>query len=89
VRVFSFGLLLPFAIIGLWQIFRLRERVVDWPVFILLCLFVVIYSLIHLLSWAMVRYRLPVDGVLIVFAAYGLVSVLDRFLPLHHPNSET
>ena len=34
----------------------------------LLVLFMVVYSLIHLLSWALPRYRLPVDAVGLVFA---------------------
>jgi hypothetical protein len=47
----------------------------------------VIYSLVHVFSWALVRYRLPVDAVLLVFAAYSLVvfferSVLKRPVPV-------
>lgn len=38
----------------------------------LLLFFCLTYSLIHLASWANVRYRLPVDAVLIMFAAYAL-----------------
>jgi len=38
----------------------------------LLLLFCLTYTLIHLASWANVRYRLPVDAVLIMFAAYAL-----------------
>jgi hypothetical protein len=34
-----------------------------------------IYTAIHLLSWALIRYRLPVDAVLLPFAAVGLAQV--------------
>jgi len=45
---------------------------------IILIGFVVLYSAIHILSWANVRYRLPVDAVLILFAAYGIDQILAR-----------
>jgi len=44
----------------------------------LLYLFIGVYTAIHLLSWALIRYRLPVDAVLIVFAAYGLADLRLR-----------
>jgi hypothetical protein len=47
----------------------------------LLLAFVLTYTLVHILSWANVRYRLPVDAVLIIFAGYGL-SELYRWLKL-------
>jgi 4-amino-4-deoxy-L-arabinose transferase-like glycosyltransferase len=47
--------------------------------FILLLLsFILLYSFIHIVSWANVRYRLPVDAVLIVFAGYGLWDIYLR-----------
>jgi len=45
---------------------------------LLLFAFVAVYSLIHILSWANVRYRLPVDAVLIIFAGYGLWDIYLR-----------
>jgi 4-amino-4-deoxy-L-arabinose transferase-like glycosyltransferase len=76
-RVLSFGLLLPFMLAGLAQALasgRWREAA---PLY----LFVVVYSAVHLLSWALVRYRLPVDAVLLVFAGVSidrLVAVRAR-----------
>jgi len=72
VRVLSFGLALPFILHGL--ILALRR----WRRWLLLYLFVVVYSGIHLLSWALIRYRLPVDAVLLVFAVYSLVDLYER-----------
>jgi hypothetical protein len=45
---------------------------------VLLVLFVCIYTFIHLASWANVRYRLPVDALLIIFAAYGIHTILQK-----------
>jgi hypothetical protein len=45
---------------------------------LLLFAFVLLYSFIHIVSWANVRYRLPVDAVLIVFAGYGLWDIYLR-----------
>ena len=50
----------------------------------LLYLFMVIYTLIHLLSWALIRYRLPVDAILILFAALGLVELVTRYASGSH-----
>lgn len=44
----------------------------------LLWLFMATYTLVHLLSWANVRYRLPVDAVWLVFAGYALDDLLRR-----------
>jgi len=74
-RVFSFGILLPFAFHGIllsastWRYRATREQ---RTCVTLLWLFVATYSLIHLLSWALVRYRLPVDAVLVPFAALSV-----------------
>ncbi|HZY45683.1 MAG TPA: glycosyltransferase family 39 protein, partial [Anaerolineae bacterium] len=75
VRVLSFGAALPFMLYGL--ILALRH----WRQWLLLYVFAIVYSLIHLLSWALIRYRLPVDAVLIIFAAYGLVDLIERSAP--------
>ncbi|MFZ1404704.1 MAG: hypothetical protein WAW03_16535, partial [Anaerolineae bacterium] len=69
VRVLSFGLALPFISVGLWLTAR------DWRRWSLLWLFVGVYTVVHLLSWALVRYRLPVDGVLLIFASPALLRL--------------
>lgn len=74
VRVLSFGVALPFMLWGL------ALGLGRWRSWSLLYLFVLIYTGIHLLSWALVRYRLPVDAVLLVFAAAALED-LRRRLP--------
>jgi hypothetical protein len=41
----------------------------------LLWLFAVVYAVVHLASWANVRYRLPVDAVLLIFASLALADL--------------
>ena len=43
-----------------------------------LILFTIIYASIHLLTWALIRYRLPIDAVLIPFAAFALFDIFER-----------
>jgi hypothetical protein len=44
----------------------------------LLFFFAVIYSLVHILTWTLIRYRLPVDAVLIPFAALAISDLSQR-----------
>jgi fumarate reductase subunit D len=73
-RVFSFGLMLPFMIYGLIMGFR---RSLSSTVLILY-LFMITYTGIHLLTWTLIRYRLPIDAVLLVFAGLALVDLQAR-----------
>jgi len=68
-RVGSFGLMLPFLVYGLWLALRQRELAQRNS---LILVFACFYSIMHILTWAMVRYRLPVDAVLLPFTALGL-----------------
>lgn len=80
-RVGSFGLALPFMLYGLWLAARLAWRSPDpfqRAAIVLLLGFCVVYSGIHLLTWALIRYRLPVDAVLIVFAGYAIAILAGR-----------
>jgi 4-amino-4-deoxy-L-arabinose transferase-like glycosyltransferase len=74
-RTFSFGVSLPFMIIGL--LFSARE----WRRWLLLYLFVIAYILIHIVSWVQIRYRMPIDLALIPFAALAIVTLADYALP--------
>jgi 4-amino-4-deoxy-L-arabinose transferase-like glycosyltransferase len=78
-RVTSFALFLPFMFYGLLRSFinlarSSKESLFVRPPFpaILLYLFILVYTAIHVLSWAQIRYRLPVDTILIVFAALAI-----------------
>ena len=72
VRVLSFGLYLPFMVLGLgFSISR-------WRNYVPLYLFIVIHTGIHLLSWPAPRYRLTVDAVLMVFAGLALIELAKQ-----------
>lgn len=79
-RVLSFGILWPFMLIGLILAWRRRtHRFWDSlasPKF-LLVLFALVYTGVHVLTWTLIRYRLPVDAVLLVFAglAFDWIAV--------------
>ncbi|NOZ06355.1 MAG: glycosyltransferase family 39 protein [Chloroflexi bacterium] len=81
-RVLSFGLYLPFLLYGLYRaIVNCQLSIDNCPFAALLLLFGIVYPAIHLLSWSMIRYRVPVDAVLMPFAALGLLAVAERVLP--------
>ena len=83
-RVFSFGIFWPFMLIGLiYAPFSryLNERLrLDAPL-TLIYLFILIYATIHVLTWTLIRYRLPIDAVTIIFAAMIFVH-LSVFLQM-------
>ena len=80
-RTASFGLFLPFMLYGLYLSLRRWPSQGDplrpWGLG-LLYLFMVFYPLLHILTWAMVRYRLPVDALGLIFAALALHDLYIR-----------
>jgi hypothetical protein len=78
-RVGSYGVLLPFMLVGIVMALRLAGpsaqggwRNFSTTPFALVLIFILIYSILHIFTWAMPRYRLPVDAVTISFAAMAL-----------------
>jgi hypothetical protein len=87
-RVGSFGILLPFMVFGLWVLIKHTDRIIllNRSLVILIYLFVILYTLLHLLTWTLIRYRLPVDAFLVIFAALGMhqiIKLVDK-LPLRN-----
>jgi dolichyl-phosphate-mannose-protein mannosyltransferase len=78
-RGLSFGLLWPLMAFGF--IMRLRRSFSSE--ILILYLFIIIYSAIHLLSWSLIRYRLPIDAVLIIFAGAALVEIQMKLTQYH------
>jgi hypothetical protein len=79
-QTLSFTIFSPFMLLGMYAAWRTRDpqmrlrgyMVSPEPVLMTL-LFVAFYTVLHVLTWAMPRYRLPVDAVLVSFAALGLL----------------
>lgn len=87
-RVSSFGILWPFMLIGMLSVFfsRRYRLKLQSPISLLL-LFVLFYSGIHVLTWTLIRYRLPVDAVMILFAAHAILLGL-KYLSEQYPGFE-
>lgn len=88
-RVGSFGLLLPLMLYGLLRSLLAKswsfKSSLVTPLF-LLYLFMLIYTGIHILTWALIRYRLPVDAILVIFAGLAVVDLYERFVVLRRHN---
>lgn len=91
-RLLSFGLFLPFMVYGLILSVRhaRSNRFGAWPTapsglrrpfLALLWLYMISYTAVHLASWANVRYRLPVDAILLPFAGLALATLWQRLAP--------
>jgi hypothetical protein len=92
VRVFCYGIFLPFIVAGLaCALFRedlLPKRDEDSRASVVFVVLVsVLYALIHLLTWTLVRYRLPMDALTLPFAAVAMVLLYDRLRAAIRPTS--
>ncbi len=76
-RIGSFGLFLPFMLYGLVLALRRPGFAARNALLLLFCVF---YTILHVMTWAMVRYRLPVDAVLLLFAAVALQDLYGRLV---------
>jgi 4-amino-4-deoxy-L-arabinose transferase-like glycosyltransferase len=69
-RVFSFGIMWPFSLAGL---LISRDQ---WRKLLPLLLFMIIHTGVYAISWTMIRYRIPLDAILIPFAAVAIVQII-------------
>jgi len=85
-RLSSYTLFLPFMIYGIWLAIRdsgpfrglsSRLRFFTTPTGLIL-LFMGFYSLLHIFTWAMPRYRLPLDALALPFAALAIIDLVRR-----------
>jgi len=86
-RVLSIGIFLPFMLYGIWMALsegrRKKEEgrssaIFHFPPSLFLLGFMAFYSLLHIFTWAMSRYRLPVDAVALVFAAVAIYRLMEK-----------
>lgn len=71
VRIFSFGLLWPVALAGI--AFSLRQ----WRVLSPLWLFMLLHTGVYGSSWTMIRYRVPLDAILVIFAGLAVTVLVE------------
>lgn len=86
-RTLSFGILLPFMLVGL-GLTRRTWRQLSSPTMLLL-IFALLYSLIHIFTWTLIRYRLPVDAVLLIFAGHAIAQLLAARQQLPFARNQT
>ncbi|MEN6534099.1 MAG: glycosyltransferase family 39 protein [Bryobacteraceae bacterium] len=89
-RVLSFGVCCPFLVAGLalcvirpGRVDGFREDGKAHRLFLILI--AALYTLLHLLSWALIRYRLPIDAITLPFAAVAMGLMYDRLAGLRGP----
>jgi hypothetical protein len=79
VRLSSFGIAFPFILVGLVAGWGIVRRGGDCGrAALLLYGYAAAYTLVHLLSWALIRYRLPIDAILLLFAGFALARFWRR-----------
>jgi hypothetical protein len=79
VRVLSFGLLLPLLAGGVViALAKGSDAGSLAPGAGLLLMVAGLYTVVHLLTWTLVRYRLPVDAMVMPFAGLSLAAIVAR-----------
>ncbi|HUW22555.1 MAG TPA: glycosyltransferase family 39 protein [bacterium] len=66
----SYGILLPFSLLGI--IFSIK----NWKRFTFFYGLILSFTIIHLIVWSQIRYRLPIMPYMIIFAAFSLNFIL-------------
>jgi 4-amino-4-deoxy-L-arabinose transferase-like glycosyltransferase len=88
-RVTSFGFALPFMIVGIWlsikSLIKIKASFFNSPICPILG-FGIIYSGIHILTWSLVRYRLPIDALFLIFAGLSLSKLVQFFYNKYESN---
>jgi hypothetical protein len=80
-RVASFGVCLPLMVAGVLLAVVRGRRAVDRRDLSVVALplgIAGLYALLHFVTWTLVRYRLPVDALLLPFAGLALATVSQR-----------
>lgn len=72
--IMSYGVVLLFFLVGLWQYLR-RSFYLLSP----MVLYLVLLSGVHMLLFASVRYRLPLEPFMIVVASMAIINIVERF----------
>ncbi len=94
-RVASFGIMWPFMLYGM-VLSGKKMLLGQGNSFLksifspegLLLTFVVVYSTIHILIWTLIRYRLPVDAVMIIFSGFAVDDIFKRIRKFIYLNSQ-
>ncbi|MCM8818097.1 MAG: glycosyltransferase family 39 protein [Candidatus Omnitrophica bacterium] len=72
ISVFSFGIMIPFFIIGFFISLKNKKAQFFHSLIIL-------FTIFHIIFLASIRYRLPIEPFYIILSVYGLFFVIDKF----------
>jgi len=80
VRLLSFGVVAPFLVAGIVLVLTGHGTASPQAksAAILLVVVAFVYTLVHLLTWTLVRYRLPIDAFVMPFAGVSLLALSSR-----------
>jgi len=81
VGMLSFGIFFPFFFLGVIKS-TFDRNILAIFVFLIVCYFTMIHSLVL----GMIRYRIPVDFFIILFAAYGISIIYNKYNPIKKYN---
>jgi hypothetical protein len=59
-------------IFGIFRMFKSNKRDVWFILFPIL-----VHNLLHVIQWALTRYRNPIDAFIIILSSYGFIMVYD------------
>jgi len=82
-NILSYGLLLPFAVVGLIVMYREKNRALLYLTFP-----IVVQTLLHILQWSRDRYRMPIDAFIIMIAIYGMFWCYFKFININKMETE-
>lgn len=68
------GILYPFFMLGIFYCFRQRRNYC-----LIISLIIVVHTVLHVLVHSRERYRMPIEGFLIMIAFYGLLELITKF----------
>jgi hypothetical protein len=74
-RVLSIGIFMPLMLGGIYLTLARKSAIFNRKSAIFLVAFMAFYSVLHIFTWAMSRYRLPVDAVALPFASLAIVAL--------------
>lgn len=80
ISISSFGILLPFFIIGFFVSFKNSKAN-------FLHILIFIFTVFHMIYLASIRYRLPIEPFYIIFSVHGFFYTLDLFKKFFRPNT--
>jgi len=71
--ILCYGVLLPFMLLGVYYLIKNKNKTVIFLIFPIL-----IQTLLHVLQWGRYRYRIPIDGFIIILASYGFCCIYNE-----------